>query len=460
MKNKREQKNKGITLIALVITIIVLILLAGVTIATLTGDNGILTRTQEAANRTEEATLEEKIKLLSAESIINEYTGENEEKTAQELQDELNNQGENVLVVQWDKYIIFDLDENKEYRVMSDGTTEYWGESTMGATLKNMTNIDTLLIGENSDGERVIGVDYSGKQVNMNFWESTLYEGTYALNDMLSLTSTSDADFTPGYIADEDQDGEIDINEDGSIKGEVPQYIKLENGTSWIAVTNLTQTFRYLDKLKISPVIPETTIILAGTFCDTDIIEAKPIPKGVINMNGTFGRCYNLEIAPALPETVKDMTSTFYYDSKLKKVGKLPDSVTDMSAAFHHCVSLETIPNLPSNVRDLQWAFGYCENLKDISLIIPSTVKKMDWVFANCYNLTGSITIYANILELEDNKYILANANKSDTTTEELEVLCPEQIYIKYYDENRANKLNVDFFGYSESNIKLVKIER
>ena len=51
MKNKLKEQlkiNKGITLIALVITIIVLLILAGVTIATLTGDNGILTKTQNA----------------------------------------------------------------------------------------------------------------------------------------------------------------------------------------------------------------------------------------------------------------------------------------------------------------------------------------------------------------------------------------------------------------------------
>ena len=39
-----QKNSKGITLIALVITIIVLLILAGVTIATLTGDNGILTQ--------------------------------------------------------------------------------------------------------------------------------------------------------------------------------------------------------------------------------------------------------------------------------------------------------------------------------------------------------------------------------------------------------------------------------
>ena len=42
-------KNKGITLIALVITIIVLLILAGVSIAMLTGQNGILSQAQNAS---------------------------------------------------------------------------------------------------------------------------------------------------------------------------------------------------------------------------------------------------------------------------------------------------------------------------------------------------------------------------------------------------------------------------
>ena len=43
------KNNKGITLIALVITIIVLLILAGVSIAMLTGENGILTKSSKAA---------------------------------------------------------------------------------------------------------------------------------------------------------------------------------------------------------------------------------------------------------------------------------------------------------------------------------------------------------------------------------------------------------------------------
>ena len=47
-KTKEARRNKGITLIALVITIIILLILAGISIATLTGDNGIITSVKTA----------------------------------------------------------------------------------------------------------------------------------------------------------------------------------------------------------------------------------------------------------------------------------------------------------------------------------------------------------------------------------------------------------------------------
>lgn len=56
-------KEKGITLIALVITIIVLLILAGVSIAMLTGQNGILTQAQNASEATLRGEIEESVKL-------------------------------------------------------------------------------------------------------------------------------------------------------------------------------------------------------------------------------------------------------------------------------------------------------------------------------------------------------------------------------------------------------------
>ena len=57
------RNNKGITLIALVVTIIVLLILAGVSIAMLTGNNGILTQGKKAKTDTANAEVAEKINM-------------------------------------------------------------------------------------------------------------------------------------------------------------------------------------------------------------------------------------------------------------------------------------------------------------------------------------------------------------------------------------------------------------
>lgn len=67
------KKSKGITLIALVITIIVLLILAGVSIALLTGENGLIAKAIAARNRTEEAKLDEENKLAQTNEIMDKY---------------------------------------------------------------------------------------------------------------------------------------------------------------------------------------------------------------------------------------------------------------------------------------------------------------------------------------------------------------------------------------------------
>ena len=63
--------SKGITLIALVITIIVLLILAAVSIATLTGDNGILTKAQTAKDLTTKENAKEKVQIAVLGSYDN-----------------------------------------------------------------------------------------------------------------------------------------------------------------------------------------------------------------------------------------------------------------------------------------------------------------------------------------------------------------------------------------------------
>ena len=73
--NNLKLKRKGITLIALVITIVVLLILAGVSIAMLTGNNGILTQAQRAKKETEHSQKVEEDRLYEYENYINKATG-------------------------------------------------------------------------------------------------------------------------------------------------------------------------------------------------------------------------------------------------------------------------------------------------------------------------------------------------------------------------------------------------
>lgn len=82
---KKIASNKAITLIALVITIIILLILAGITIATLTGENGILTKSKNASEETNKQTATEIINLKITTAQINTYAKEQRMPTLQEV---------------------------------------------------------------------------------------------------------------------------------------------------------------------------------------------------------------------------------------------------------------------------------------------------------------------------------------------------------------------------------------
>ena len=63
MKKTKLRETKGITLIALVVTIVVLLILAGISIALLTGEDGIIKKAIEAQKRNEKAEAEEQVKI-------------------------------------------------------------------------------------------------------------------------------------------------------------------------------------------------------------------------------------------------------------------------------------------------------------------------------------------------------------------------------------------------------------
>ena len=73
MRKIKEKNESGITLVALVVTIIVLLILAGITIATLFGDNGVIEKAQKAKDETQKAQENE---VQGIEDIIKKLEGE------------------------------------------------------------------------------------------------------------------------------------------------------------------------------------------------------------------------------------------------------------------------------------------------------------------------------------------------------------------------------------------------
>ena len=76
---KKELKsNGGITLVALVVTIIVLIILAGVSISLVLGNNGIIKKAREAKENYIEAAEEEDVAIHALEDEMNQKIEENQ----------------------------------------------------------------------------------------------------------------------------------------------------------------------------------------------------------------------------------------------------------------------------------------------------------------------------------------------------------------------------------------------
>ena len=126
---KTQKKDKGITLIALVITIIVLLILASVSISMLTGENGIITQAQRAKEETEKAAREEERDLAELEAIV---TGKDIVITPvhDENPGELEKEGSDTFVINSIEDLVF----------LSYDVTN--GNTYNGKTVKLATNLD------------------------------------------------------------------------------------------------------------------------------------------------------------------------------------------------------------------------------------------------------------------------------------------------------------------------------
>ncbi len=137
---KMKNNNKGITLVALVITIIILLILAGITIASLT-QTGLFAAAQDAKTKTEEKQLEENTTLNEYANEIAKWTGNSQSKALEvnkkyESKTELKDANGNKIVVP------------AGFKIVSDATTN------------NATTVDQGIVIEDATGTATNGSQF------------------------------------------------------------------------------------------------------------------------------------------------------------------------------------------------------------------------------------------------------------------------------------------------------------
>ena len=185
MRNSKKT-SAGITIISLVVTIIVLLILAGISINMLSGDNGIINKAGLAKEQTEIEEEKEIIKSASVQSIGSNKFGNLEKNEFQSmLNKESNGRNVNIQEANEDFFILYFEDSKRSYLVDMNGNirkTTWQSEKEENGNTIISNGITRLMIGDyigyeaNSNGEKTYTAttDKTGTSIDQGF--STSYD--------------------------------------------------------------------------------------------------------------------------------------------------------------------------------------------------------------------------------------------------------------------------------------------
>ena len=400
-KKKINIKNKkGITLIALVITIIVLLILAGVSIAMLTGQNGILTQASNAKTEQSHGAVREAIALLYNEYQIQKRTGSVTKLASTE----------SVKI------------EGKEERALANTTVTFLdflkGENEAGINyikdeINNILDVEKLTGGKQALGngtgtDDVYKIEDYGTSYKIIYYEKaatsleisviTKEEGE---QDPFSYTQ-ADIDETLKYftweMVDVTEENREEYGYDESMVGKKVAIITGTKENYYISMKGGTFSLK--------------KIVIPRTIEGSDYVDIKYTYAWQGNSLQYLG---NLETVIYLNDL-----GTFSLVGCRDLINVKLTRNNEISRSSFHYTNLETI-DIPNEVKIIDsYAFAECQNLTTIN--IPNSVTSIGYdAFANCPNLTitveaGSPLTKANFENtgIDLNKVIFEDEEKNE----------------------------------------------
>ena len=326
MKEKLRE-TKGITLVALIITIIILLILAGVTIGLVIGENGLIAKSKQSANKYSDESEIERINMIVAEAQTKGYEeGNNGELTQANLQEALDNSygvgNATASEKQADGSFIIKVGE-KEYKI------DY------GLGVSSLNRVQPK---------------------NITDWEYTVNPETNTIT-ITKYKGTDTEVVVPNYIGD-------------------------------IPVKAISRTGVYNNSIWDDSICDEVQIFSWNARGQVTI-EKIIISEGIEEI-GNVAFIYSRKLKEvALPNSLKSVGNrAFEYCNNLANI-KFSSSIVNIGIrAFGNCTSLNNVV-ISSGVNNTvigSGAFNYCNSIKNIT--IPNGVTKIDnEAFRGCRSL-------------------------------------------------------------------------
>ena len=252
IQKSKIKNQKGITLLALVITIIVLLILAGITVSAITGDNGIIKNAGQAKEETEIANEKEIIEKATVQAMGNNKYGNIEESELQNELDKETEEGKTKATDIGDGIEVIFIDSNRYYIVDKDGNVE--GEYPVNKD----KNPGDFTIGE--EGETLDGSTDHPYEIS-------------CIEDLVVLSNISRG--KGNYI----ENGEIKEAERNTFSGKNFILTQTLNFNSTVSYADLSMTWRYDEEEEAYVIDENSTQNLRELLTDRNGVGFVPISE-------------------------------------------------------------------------------------------------------------------------------------------------------------------------------------